>query len=487
MPSITRKAFGALTPAALIAVFAAAALPATSGATPVGTQDVTVSVTLSCELDNGLLGTDPIPTTLSGQAPVSVNPGDTVELTNVSSSLAVPAALDSSLSSLGVLSASGSVTTFNIDVTGDSNTVVNAANPALAFGPVAVSTAALTLPIPPTGTFSVDLGTATGAPGTSAVASIGTATDGIVASLNGQEASSTIGPIPIDCTAPTPAVALGTINIVAPVTTTTTTTPTTTTTTTVPTTTTTTTVPTTTTTTTTKPTTTTTTTEPTTTTTTTTKPTTTTTTTTTHPTTTTTTTTTSTTTTAPAGLTIDFKNWTLSGSLTDKTLGQKITLPSGATFNGSATLPGALTGNILVPKFSATVSILGLKTTVGLSFTENGPVTGTIEADPTTAGNLDVVGTAKATIGISSVGLFGINIPTSCQTSSPVSFPLSADLPALDLTTGATFTGTTTLPSVKCGGILGGLLSPILTLLFSGPGNTYSLTIAPPASSSSAS
>jgi hypothetical protein len=182
---------------------------------------------------------------------------------------------------------------------------------------------------------------------------------------------------------------------------------------------------------------------------------------------------------------VNFNNWTLSGSLTDHTLGQKIAIPPGATFNGSATIPGTLTGNIKVPAFNATIKILGLSTTVGLTFTEDGPATGTIAPSTTTPGNLVITGSAKANIGISAVGILGINIPTSCSTSSPVTFALDANLPALDLTTGATFTGTTTLPSVKCGGILGGLLGPVLTALFSGSNNAYSLTIAPPATSTS--
>ena len=73
-------------------------------------------------------------------------------------------------------------------------------------------------------------------------------------------------------------------------------------------------------------------------------------------------------------------------------------------------------------------------------------------------------------------------MPVSCQTSTPVSFPLVADVPALSLATGAPFTGKVTLPSRKCGGALGGLLGPLLTGLMPGPNNAFSLTIAPPTS-----
>ena len=179
---------------------------------------------------------------------------------------------------------------------------------------------------------------------------------------------------------------------------------------------------------------------------------------------------------------IKFNNWTLSGSVTVKKLNQSITLPKGSTFNGSADLTaGTISGDISVPAFTSSVKVLGIPTTIGLTFTEAGPATGTIIDDPTTSGNLDVNVSAKATLGITSLGILGINLPSSCKTSSAVSFPLVADVPALDLATGLSTTGTTTFPSVSCGGLLGGIEGPLLTTLFSGPGNSYSLTIAPPA------
>ncbi len=59
-------------------------------------------------------------------------------------------------------------------------------------------------------------------------------------------------------------------------------------------------------------------------------------------------------------------------------------------------------------------------------------------------------------------------------------FPLEAEEPASSLATGATFTGTTTLPSVKCqGGLLGGLFGVVMTSLFSGPNNPFEFTIEP--------
>ncbi len=448
------KLVGVLAPAGVLAAVAAIALPATSQATPTGSQTVTANVNLDCVLAPGTLNVEAtIGATLTGTAPVSVSPGDPVTLTNVTTSLSVPAALSSSFAALGATSASGSVTSFVLDVTNGSNTSVNAASPALPFGPVnVVAGQALTLPIPNTGPFTLALGTATGAVGSNAVLSIdstpgwtGDSTNGFTATGKGVMSTVTgatssggrVGPLAIDCNAPS-GVTLGSVAIVAATSSSSSSS-----------------------------------------TSSTTSSSTSSTTSSTHTTSTTTTTSSSTSTSDEV---IPFSNWTLSGSVTAKKLGQKISLPSGATFNGSADLTkDTLTGNISIPKFNASVKILGIPTTVGLTFSESGPATGTITPS---GSNLVIAATAKANIGITAVGILGLNIPTSCTTSTPVVFPLSATEPSLALLSGATFTGTTTFPSIKCGGLLGGLLSPVLTALFSGPSNPFSLTIAPASSAS---
>src|SRR5262249_8821420 len=141
---------------------------------------------------------------------------------------------------------------------------------------------------------------------------------------------------------------------------------------------------------------------------------------------------------------------------------------------------GTLSGDIAVPPFTARVVVLGIPTNVSLTLTEASPISGTIGIDPNNASNLKVAATSKVTLGIDMLGVAGINIRTHCQTISPVTFPLNASVPALDLTMGTTFTGNVNLPPVICGGILGPTLTAALTTLFSGPANPFSLTIAPP-------
>jgi hypothetical protein len=182
---------------------------------------------------------------------------------------------------------------------------------------------------------------------------------------------------------------------------------------------------------------------------------------------------------------VQIHNWSLTGGVTDAALGQPIPLPSGATINGAADLTtGKLRGDIYVPSYTTTLSLFGfLPVQVGVTFSETGPATGTITTDPVTPGDLDVNAISKDNIAITSAGLFGINLPLDCATSRPVKFRLVATLPASWLTNGGTFTGQTTYPSITCGGLLGAFEGPLLSLLFTGPNNTYSLTLTPPSPS----
>jgi hypothetical protein len=181
-----------------------------------------------------------------------------------------------------------------------------------------------------------------------------------------------------------------------------------------------------------------------------------------------------------------FEKWTVTGGITDKKLNQAITLPAGSEFNGSAavslnTLSGEVDGVVTVPPFKTTLKILGQPAETGVTFTEVGEADGSV-APSSTPGLETLTVPASANIGFTSLKILGLSIPTECKTSSPVSFPLVDNLTLTELlNTGATFTGTTTLPSISCGGLLGFLESGLLTELISGPSNPYTLAFAPPA------
>lgn len=178
-----------------------------------------------------------------------------------------------------------------------------------------------------------------------------------------------------------------------------------------------------------------------------------------------------------ADLVVPFNNWTVSGSLTIAKLGQSATLPPGATFNGSADLTtGTLTGDVSIPQFTSRLTVLGLPVDATLQFVEARPVSGTVTVG---SGSATIAATASAFVKITRLSspLLPLNlVGDRCQTSSPVVLPLNYTGP-LSLTTGFTFSGTTTIPLLEnCG-----LATPLLDALMAGPNNPFTVTIAPPA------
>jgi hypothetical protein len=191
-----------------------------------------------------------------------------------------------------------------------------------------------------------------------------------------------------------------------------------------------------------------------------------------------------------------FTNWAVWGSLTPKKLNEPVVLPKGSTFNGVSQLTstateffGTVTGTIFVPPFNTTLKLGGaVPTNVGVTFTQAAPQEGTITQAPATscapsrfAGQcVTLKVTSKANVGITETGLLGLNVPTECETSEPIVFSLSTTVHLSQvLYAGPSFKGTTTIPSVKCGGLDGVALGVLLTGLMSGPENPYALNLGP--------
>lgn len=170
---------------------------------------------------------------------------------------------------------------------------------------------------------------------------------------------------------------------------------------------------------------------------------------------------------------VKLDKWPLTASVGLKTLGQTVNLPTTSSFTADTDITAkTLKGSLSVPDFKQTLNIIGINSQVGMRITPVGETTGTAELD--TAGNLHVHGTAYADITITSV--WGIPFG-ECKTVTPVAFPLNFDGPVSSLGNGGlNFSGTTTFPQVK-----GCIISAILSALMSGPGQTYSFTVAPPA------
>jgi hypothetical protein len=190
----------------------------------------------------------------------------------------------------------------------------------------------------------------------------------------------------------------------------------------------------------------------------------------------------------------------VSGSLTAKKSQQTVTLPEGSTFNGIAEfsvenpagvvlLNGTLTGSVFVPPFNATVTlpILGTSTpvTMGITFTQVGQTEGIIKPGTGCSGEgacVTLTAPARADVGFSVVGILGIKVPLHCETSEPIELALTQTLQFQELILkGNHFTGTTTIPPIKCPGLQGVVLGPALTTALSGPENPYSIAITPSA------
>jgi hypothetical protein len=186
----------------------------------------------------------------------------------------------------------------------------------------------------------------------------------------------------------------------------------------------------------------------------------------------------------------EFKNWTVSGSLTPKALGQPITLPVGASFNGSGELNGetgvgSVKGSVAVPPFTNTFQLFGLlPVSFGFTIAQAAPLAGTLTKSEAVAGDELLAMPAELDLAVTSVSLLGLTIPTTCTTSEPASLSLSDTLTREEfLTKGWSFGGTATLPSFSCeGGLLSRSFAPILSALLSGPESAYSVSIRAPGS-----
>ncbi|HEU0025024.1 MAG TPA: hypothetical protein VFQ12_10350, partial [Thermoleophilaceae bacterium] len=162
---------------------------------------------------------------------------------------------------------------------------------------------------------------------------------------------------------------------------------------------------------------------------------------------------------APAAQAVEipFTNWTVKGKLTVAKLKQDVTLPQGSTFNGVLeTTTQQLTGHVVVPRFTARFTVLGVPADATLELVEAGPSTARVVLGGTTT----IDGQSSFTIYIRKLKspLLPLNlVGGNCRTSTPVVLPLHYSGP-LDLVNGFTFAGTTTIPSLTgCG-----LATPLL-------------------------
>lgn len=182
-----------------------------------------------------------------------------------------------------------------------------------------------------------------------------------------------------------------------------------------------------------------------------------------------------------------YERWQVSGSLADARLGQPITLPEGSTFSGSAALnretgAGSVNGQLSIPDFTNTFKLFGaLPVTLGISLAETAPLEGSVSSAQAPSGDESLSMPLRLNLGITSVALLGLSIPTQCATVEPLALELADTLTAEELLkSGWSFTGTSSVPRFEChGGWLGHLFGAVLSALLSGPDNTYALSVRP--------
>ncbi|MDQ8046117.1 MAG: lipase family protein [Solirubrobacteraceae bacterium] len=174
---------------------------------------------------------------------------------------------------------------------------------------------------------------------------------------------------------------------------------------------------------------------------------------------------------------VSLPDWTLSGTAHLAKLNQNLTLPAGATFDGSANLTSRLlSGAIDIPSFTTTIDIAGIKILTSLTLTPTGNTQGTVTLDDN--GQLHIKAEAPVVIHINSLTAGPIKLGTNCRTQSTVHIPLSFDGPVSSLGTGSlTFNTAATIPPLTDCGVYG----PVLSALIAGGGNGFYLTLTPPA------
>jgi hypothetical protein len=185
---------------------------------------------------------------------------------------------------------------------------------------------------------------------------------------------------------------------------------------------------------------------------------------------------------------VEYKSWVLSGALTDKLLGQAITLPAGSTFNGVAELnikdgAGSVDGKLAMPAFTAPLQLFAvLPAELGMTFTQEGPIAGTLAKSKTVAGDETLSLPVKLGMSITALDVLGLKIPARCATAEPLALVLVDNLTREELLSkGWSFATSTTIPRIKCeGGLLGPYVGKFLTSRMSGPENAFAITVTAP-------
>ncbi len=176
-------------------------------------------------------------------------------------------------------------------------------------------------------------------------------------------------------------------------------------------------------------------------------------------------------------LIVPLPNWQLTGSVTAAKLGTSLKLPPGSTLNSEDDVTtGKFTATLTVPPINETFSVLGIPVNIQGALESTGPITGT--SGLTNTGLLKIAANGGATLVTKSIGISFFHLNLGCHTAKPVEMPLDIETPAnaIAVNGSLTVTDSVTIPPFTGCGIFG----PVTTALLSGPGNTLTITSAPP-------
>lgn len=147
------------------------------------------------------------------------------------------------------------------------------------------------------------------------------------------------------------------------------------------------------------------------------------------------------------------------------------TVPLAGSITGTATTSGDITADLTISPASGSFKVFGfIPVTARVTFTQEGPTTGSIRDGV-------LITSTNLRVKVPSVKLFGF-IPIgggpSCQAISATTIELKSKA-GFDPVTGGPLAGVYSLP-----GLTGcGALTPLISALFAGPGNTINVTLTP--------
>lgn len=160
----------------------------------------------------------------------------------------------------------------------------------------------------------------------------------------------------------------------------------------------------------------------------------------------------------------------VNGSTFLKAANATVPLGPGALRSRVNLTTGTVTASLNLPPATGSFKELGLiPVTATVAFIQNGPTTGKVDL------NTGAVTTMSSiTLQITSLSVAGLPVPVgpACESATPASVALASQ-PGFSIVNGGTVSGTYTVPPFAgCG-----LITPVLNLTITGPGNTISLTL----------